>query len=224
MGAAWVLFAKQRSKVEILNDINGNLTNLFRCLRDRPLELVEKLRWKLVSQEDFSAERETKVGSEVERAARFYWLLMVSFGGRMRRKPSFGYGVSKRSNYNLEALEQILEPVRKRLSQVYVFSEDFEKLIQRVDRTTTFFYCDPPYFLAKGCYEHEFDAEDHIRLANALKTLKGKFLLSYDDCDEIRKLYDWATIEPVTTSYSVSRKPEDRRKTRQELLIRNYDL
>ncbi len=68
-------------------------------------------------------------------------------------------------------------------------------------------YLDPPYWLeGPNLYQHSFSLNDHVRLSDALRDTEHQWLLSYDDCDEIRKLYHWAEIEKVNIKYSV-RKP-----------------
>jgi len=225
-GAANVLFAKPKeiSQVEVLNDVHGELTNLFRCMRDRPLELIERLRWRLVSQEDFYHERDL-VGREVnrcetERAAAFLWLVKCSFGSKMGRKASFGYARGL-SRFRSDLIVDTIKRVHERLLHVYVFNEDFEKLIARFDRSDTFYYCDPPYWGAEKHYEHVIGKADHERLSTALQRIKGKFLLSYNDAPEIRRLYEWAIVEEVTTCYSL---PKEANRQVTELLIRNYEL
>jgi len=226
-GGASVLFAKQReiSRVEALNDAHGELTNLFRCMRDRPLELIEKLRWRIISREDFYREREL-IGqesghSEVERAAAFFWLLKCAFGSKTGRKASFGYSRKELSRFRSECVEAAIKRAHERLRDVYIFNEDFEKLIDRYDSADTFFYCDPPYWGTEKAYECRIGQADHERLAEALKRAKGKFLLSYNDVPAIRDLYGWAIIEEVSTCYSLAKQAK-RRVT--ELLIRNYEL
>jgi DNA adenine methylase len=224
-GAGWVLFGKdpKLSSVEVINDLHGELTNFYRCVREKPLELIEKLRFRLVSQEDFRRLKASDMSdrTEIERAAAFFWMLKNAFGGKARSNASFGYSVASGSRLSTERIETIIQSAHERLSGVYVFGEDFERLISRLDRAETFFYCDPPYYDCPNCYEHEFGIEDHKRLAATLKRINGKFLLSYGDHMEIRQLYGWATIEEVSTRYSLARDATKRGRVT-ELLIRNY--
>ena len=78
-------------------------------------------------------------------------------------------------------------------------NKDFEKLIRQYDRPVSFFYCDPPYFETEGYYknvgEDGFTEKDHIRLRDSLMKAQGKFLLSYNDCEFIRELYDAPDIQ-----------------------------
>lgn len=229
-GAAWVLFGMDRSPsvVEILNDLNGELSNFFRCVSEKPLELMEALRWRLISQEDFLRARESvgaESGSEIDRAARFFWFLKLSFGSKYLKRAQFGYRLQAGPpRFRPELIERVIHLAHERLKHVLVFNEDCEKLIKRLDRPNAFFYCDPPYYGTRGCYRHEFTDSDHERLAGTLKGIEGGFLLSYNDSSAIRRLYSWAMIEEITTSYSIGRRRESRGTKVTELLIRNYEL
>ncbi|MDD2332645.1 MAG: DNA adenine methylase [Candidatus Cloacimonetes bacterium] len=95
-----------------------------------------------------------------------------------------------------------------------------EKIVARLDQPHTFFYPDPPYYTKEHIYEREYtDAfTQHEELTEALKQIKGKFLLSYNNDPYIKQLYDGCVIDEVETQYSVS----GAFQTEIELLIRNY--
>jgi site-specific DNA-adenine methylase len=92
---------------------------------------------------------------------------------------------------------------------------DFEAMIN--DQSPALLYLDPPYFKYGGdLYRHNFSDADHKRLAGALRKTRNPWVLSYDDCDEARKLYSWAAIsEPVSVTYQITRNIT----TKKELLI-----
>lgn len=224
-GAAWVLFGKDpdTSKAEVLNDANGELTNFFRCVREKPLELVSALQFRLASQADFKEAKEAlkcsaTQGTEIERAARFFWTLKTAFGSKLA-KPNFGYALGEGPAFNARKIGQVVAAAHWRLQRVYIFSEDFEALISRLDRPETFFYCDPPYYGTERVYVGSFSKKDHERLAARLRGIKGKFLLSYGDHAAIRKLYAWANVEQVETRYSLNSAST---KHAAELLISNF--
>ena len=104
-------------------------------------------------------------------------------------------------------------------------NKDFEKLIQQYDRPNTIFYLDPPYYETEDYYEDVgFGTADHERLCNALMQIKGKFLLSYNDCPQIRQLYsrEGIMIESTTRLSNIAQR-YDAGKQYPELLISNYD-
>ena len=88
---------------------------------------------------------------------------------------------------------------------------------------STFTYCDPPYFTSEYVYDCGFTWEDHLRLYHALAGMKGKFLLSYNDCPEIRELYKEYNFFDFKRVHSMAQKYEAGKEF-PELLIANYDL
>jgi DNA adenine methylase len=225
-GGAWVLFAKSAdtSLVEVINDRNDALVNFWRCLRDHRLELIDKLRFRLLSQRDFYRVRDRKTVenmSEIDRAAEFYWTIKMSFGSKQGHRSWFGYAKKGGTKplFNLkDHVLSTLEAAQARLAEVYIFNEDFEAVMDRFDSSKTFFYADPPYYGCETAYDVDFSGH-HDRLAERLRTVKGSFCLSYNDHAEVRRLYSWATIDSVDTRYSVN-KAHQCKVT--ELLIRNY--
>lgn len=88
--------------------------------------------------------------------------------------------------------------------QVCITSADFQSLVQSAD-PHCLLYLDPPYFMqGNNLYQFGFTEEDHIRLSTILKITKAAWVLSYDDCKEIRKLYSWAHIKEIMTKYSIT--------------------
>lgn len=113
-----------------------------------------------------------------------------------------------------------------RLQSVVIENRDFEHLIKQYDRPESFFYCDPPYYATEDYYEEVgFTAADHQRLANALFNIQGKFLLSYNDCREIRAIYDRSgiTVEGTSRLSNIAQRYEGG-KQYAELIISNYDV
>ena len=109
------------------------------------------------------------------------------------------------------------------MANVVVENQDFETLIKHYDRPDSFFYADPPYFSSEGMYEVGFGWDDHVRLRDTLKSIKGKFLLSYNDCPEIRELYDGFSLLDFSRTHAMVQRYEAGREFK-ELLIGNYDL
>ena len=119
----------------------------------------------------------------------------------------------------------LITAAAKRLQTVVIENKDCVKLISQYDRKESFFYCDPPYYETEGYYEGGgFGRDDHTRLAEALVTMQGKFLLSYNDCPEIRDLYDrpGIYIEGISRLSNMAQR-FDAGCQYPELLISNYD-
>ncbi len=184
-GAGWVLFSSERhAEMEVYNDINGNLVNLFRCTKYHPDALCKELDYTLMSREQFLDSKEwLKIPglTDIQRAARFFIIIRESFGA--------GLGSFRACPRDMEkAVNSILE-ISRRLKSVVIENADFGYIINRYDREGTLFYLDPPYYGTESYYTEKFQEEDHERLKGLLDNIKGKFILSYNDCGYIRELY-----------------------------------
>ena len=220
-GGGWVLFHKPQSKFEVYNDFNPNLANLYRCVRDCPDELCEELRYSLNSRTDFEHIRKVlKTRTEipdVKRAAYFYQIIRQSYASGL---DSFGA-----QPHDMWRNFPLIFQASKRLQTVVIENKDFEKLIAQYDRPNTLFYLDPPYYATEDYYEDVgFTTADHKRLCNALMNIKGKFLLSYNDCPEIRQLYcqTGIMIESTTRINNIAQRFEAGSQY-PELFISNYN-
>lgn len=215
-GAGWVLFSSDRhAKMEVYNDVNGNLVNLFRCTKYHPEELQKELEFVLMSREQFfDAKEQIEIRglTDIQRAARFYILIKESFGADLR---SF----SVRPKNMKSAIDYILA-VSRRLDTVVIENQDFERILNTYDKKDALFYLDPPYYETEKYYPDRFIPEDHVRLKDALKRLQGKFLLSYNDCEYIREIYRGYEIVEVNRMHNLV---QGEKKPRfKEVLIKNY--
>lgn len=121
------------------------------------------------------------------------------------------------------SLFQLIEQVGKRLENTVIENQDFEVLIKHYDRENAFFYCDPPYYSSEYVYQCGFTWEDHLRLKNTLANSKGKWLVSYNDCKEIRNLYDGYSFFDFTRLHNMKQRINAGEQF-PELLISNYDM
>lgn len=221
-GAGWVLFHKPPGNdFEVFNDFNGNLVNLYRCVREQPEALRNELRYMLNSCLDFEYMKgmlhSQAVLPDVRRAAYYYALIRYSYAAGTST-----FGSQPHAMWNNFPL---IESAAGRLQKVVIENKDCVKLIRQYDRPESFFYCDPPYYNADQYYEAvSSDGFDHAGLADALLGIKGKFLLSYNDCPEIRALYDrpGIVVEGISRLSNIAQRYENG-KQYPELLISNYD-
>ena len=220
-GGGWILFHKSPDGFEVYNDFNPNLANLFRCVRDKPEELIGELEFTLNSRLDFKHIRnELKKPIEltdVKRAAYFYQLIRQSYASGLD-----SFGAQPCSMWDRFPL---IRACCGRLQKVVVENKDFEQIIRQYDRPDAFFYLDPPYYEAEGCYEDTgFTIADHQRLAEALFRMQGKYLLSYNDRPKIREIYTrpGIIIEGTTRLSNIAQRYEGGAMYA-ELLIANYD-
>ena len=221
-GAAWLLFRKEESDVEIINDINTDLVTLYRVVKLHLDEFIRYLRWVLVARDEFDRfkKENPETLTDVQKAVRFYFLLKSGFAARIE-KPSFNIAPSSPPRLNLLRIEEELSAVHLRLSRVYVENRPYDAIITRFDRPDTFFYCDPPYHGFEDYYgKGVFNREDFRKLHDLLDGIKGKFIMSINDHPEIRSLYKGFNIEVVKTSYMAG--GADKKKPVNELLITNY--
>lgn len=215
-GAGWVLFSdNNHAKMEVYNDVNGNLVNLFRCIKYHPNAVQEELGYILMSREQFfDAREQMKIQglTDIQKAARFYILIKESFGSDLR---SFGLRPK-----DMDKAKEYLMVVSRRLNKVVIENLDFQKLIKNYDRTDALFYLDPPYYKTEKYYPDRFMPEDHLRLKETLDNIKGKFILSYNDCEYIRELYNEYNIIEVERTHNLVNKEQKPRYL--ELIIKNY--
>lgn len=216
-GAGWVLFAKEPSPTEVYNDLDGRLVALFRSVKHHPDELVRELEHLLPSREVFDCFRAQPGLTEIQQAARFYYVLKMSFGSRSR---TFGYAKVSPKRLLLERLQVRMEDVRQRLAGVTIERGDFAVILQRYDGPDTAFFIDPPYVDAEQ-YAVQFSVGDHERLATAVAGLQAKWLMTYGDHPWVRQAYARWRLHEVVADYTL---PGAGRQPGHQLIITNYRL
>lgn len=208
-GGSVLFYEEKHAKLEVYNDLNSNLVNLFRCAKYHRSELQREISGYFNSREIFGniKERMKMRGfTDIQRAAMFYVQIKISYGSDTRT-----FGCNNRS-----LSPDYLEKVEKRLERVVIENKDFENLIKVYDRPKALFYCDPPYHKTENYYEAEFSEADHQRLKSCLNGIKGRFILSYNDSEYIRSLYkDFEII-------SVERQNNLSSGNYKELIIKNF--
>jgi len=229
-GAAWVLFAKPPSDVEVLNDIDQELITFFRVIKEKPEELIASFEWELTSRAEFKrlADLEPDKLDPVQRAHRFYYLIMAGWGGELDY-PRFATSIMDGGHGNrligaLKTLRDRLQPVYQRLRTVIIENLDWRDCIERYDRPGTVFYLDPPY-PGNGCnYAHNMRSwEDHKVLVDRLKRAKAKWILSSYDIPEMRDFFPGHFIISVQSSSGMRVKKNDNaRVLNKEILITNF--
>ncbi len=231
-GAAWVLFGKQSSNVEVLNDIDQDLVNFFRVVKEKPMELLASFKWELVSRAEFDrlANLDVSTLTDIERAHRFYYLIMASWGGEFHY-PRFQTSINDGGHGNrlfggLQTLEQRIMPVYERLRTVIIENLDWQVFFDRYNRSGAFMYIDPPY-PENGCnYGHNMrEKSDHELLAAKLQQAECKWMVSSYDTDFIRTLFADYTIIPLEfMSGMMTEKRGNTRVANKEVVILNYPL
>ncbi len=139
-------------------------------------------------------------------------------------KESFGsdlesFGLGKR---DMEKAKEYLQSVSKRLNQVVIENLDFQRVLKNYDKEDALFYLDPPYYETEKYYPDRFLPEDHIRLKESLDGIKGKFVLSYNDCCYVRELYKDYLIIEAERAHNLLPLKEEVKPRYKELIIKNF--
>ena len=207
-GSMAVTLNKRYSQIDTANDINSEVINFFKVLRDQPNQLLTLLSLTPVSREEYNLSWDVVDVDEVERARRFYVRVRQSFYGLGIQKKNKGWHCVKtisRSNFGEtvskwhNAIEK-LSPVIDKLTHIQIENKCFRDLIPVMDFKGAFFYCDPPYpeecRKSKNDYKHDFKDSDHRDLAQILNSIEGKAMISSYDCDLMQELYgNWYQID-----------------------------
>jgi DNA adenine methylase len=229
-GAAWVLFSKPPSPVEVLNDIDQELITFFRVVKEKPEELIASFEWELVARAEFErlAALDPHLLTDVQRAHRFYYLIMAGWGGELNY-PRFQTSITDGGHGNrlfgaLQTLRERIIPVYERLHTVIIENLDWAACIDRYDRPGAVMYIDPPY-PENGCnyFYNMREIEAHELLATRLKNTECKWVLSSYDKPVIHELFKDMHIIPVQSASGMSEKKQGKtRVLNREVLITNF--
>ena len=231
-GSAAILINRTPSMVETYNDIDGEVVNFFRVLREKKNELIETIGLTPFSRAEFElAVNESNNGiSDVERARRFYirarqvrtGLAQKASNGRwahcvLTSRAAMAGAVSRW----LGSVED-LPDIAQRLLRVQIENDSALKVIKRYDSKNTLFYCDPPYpHECRGdssAYKYEMSDKEHRELSKLLHSVEGKVAISSYHCKLMDILYaDWYITEDDERQCNSSK------GYRVEVLWTNYD-
>ncbi|ECB7412543.1 DNA adenine methylase [Salmonella enterica subsp. enterica serovar Typhimurium] len=219
-GAAALYFLKEASKVEVINDVNGELVNLYRVVKHHLEEFVRQFKWALVSRQIYKWLQITpeETLTDIQRAARFYYLQKQAFGGKVADH-TFGTGTTSGPRFNLLRIEEELSLAHLRLSRTIIEHTDWERCVERYDRPHTLFYCDPPYWGTEG-YGVDFPLTEYERMAQLATSMQGKMIISVNDIPEMRKAFVGLEMQSVGIKYNLQ--TTEKAKPKRELIIRNF--
>lgn len=220
-GAAALFFMRPPAEVEVLNDVNDDLINLYRVVQHHLEEFVRQFKWALSSRQVFKWLSDTPPHTltDIQRAARFYYLQQNCFGGRVEGR-SFGTATTSPPGLNLLRLEETLSAAHLRLSGAYIENMDWQACISRYDRPHTFFFVDPPYWKTEG-YGVPFGFEQYERMVEVMKALQGRAIVTLNDHPDIRALFSGFEYERVEIQYTVGGSANT--VSRGELIIYSWD-
>ncbi|MCD8109041.1 MAG: DNA adenine methylase [Clostridiales bacterium] len=223
-GSLAVLFAKPRSHIETVNDLDGEIVNFFRVIRERPEEFGEMLRLTPYSREEYQLAFEP-AGGPVERARRFAIRCWMGFGSAAGKyQTGFRSGQQSNSPNPAKAWAKYPEVVQEavgRLQGVQIENQPALELLRRYDTEDVFFYLDPPYLHDTRTYRYFYNFEmaeaDHEELLQAVVSHPGRFMVSgYDN-----ELYN----DYLSGWHKAYRKTQiESGAAKQEVLWLNYEL
>ena len=242
-GAFWVYVNGEVHKKPILknviyNDYNRYMTNLFACCRN-PQEFLKSMD-EIVAQDSelfykfkkdvFENENIKDIEiPDYDYGMKYAYIVTQIFSGLNPEKGKF---IDLKGKYSskFDAFRRRLKnpKVVEKLNKITnVENMDCADVIKKYDSPTTYFYTDPPYWKTENYYSlHDFDTDDHKRLADVLKNIEGRFSLSYYDFEQ---LHDWFPEDEYEWELKDFVKPASAQKGKSqnkgtELLIMNYQL
>lgn len=223
-GSGAVLFAKPKIKVEVFNDLDSNLINFWKVIKEKPQEFIDSFKYTLISREVFNEYRDKYLRGDykdsIERAHIFYYLVKLSFASDMT-DPHFGVSLTRGALIKFDEIPKMINSLYDRLKEVTIENDSYENILNRYDRKSTFFFMDPPYRNTECYASFNFKDEDYINLRDMCSKLKGKFLITLNDDEFIRETFKNFNILDNKVLYSAAK---DSSNYFDEVVITNYKL
>ena len=220
-GAALYFLRPEPAHTEVLNDLNGELINLFRVVQNHMEEFVRQFKWAITSRQIFKWHQATPSETliDIQRAARFYYLQQHAFSGKVVGQ-SFGTATTTPA-INLCRIEENLSAAHLRLAGTFVENLPWLDCMKRYDRPHTFFYADPPYWKTEG-YGIEFGFGQHEQMAEFMRECKGKVMVSINDHPDIRRVFEGFAMQELSINYSMG-SAHGKPQMSKELIITNWN-
>ena len=228
-GGLSMFFRKTKVKWNVVNDIDNDVVNLYISVLEEFDKLSEYIHWYPRSRTLFNEikkelkEQRDIVIPDAKRAARYYYQIKTAFNKNVHGS----FSKQAKADWGGDKLINELKHSRKYFSQTTIESLDFRELVDRYKpRKDDCWYLDPPYWIAgerKDYYRYAFGEQEHKDLKDVVDKIDsggGKFMLSYDNRDEVRTLYRDYNVQEIKTKYSGATEARDKEFC--ELLIMNY--
>jgi len=223
-GGGAVFFAKPKSDVEVINDINGEVINFFKVIKTKFPQLQKEIQSTLHSRELYKKAmmiyNNPEHYSDVQRAWALWTATNQGFAGMIG---SWGFGKDDSKEAALaNKRDAFTREYENRLARVQVENNNAIKVINRCDDKETFIYADPPYIGSDQGHYKGYSENDYRELLNALAKVKGKFLLSsYPSkiLDTYINRYKWK-VKKISKSVAVTKHTD---KVKTEMIVMNYD-
>jgi DNA adenine methylase len=200
-GSGAVFFNKPRSILETVNDVDGEVSNLFQVIRDQPEDLARLIHWTPYARAEYYRGYDSE-GDSLERARRFLVRCWMARGGKTSDRTGWRHIIELNAPHpakNWQKLPEKIITVTDRLRNVQIECQPAVKLIKRYKRPEVLIYADPPYILStrnNRMYKYEMKDEDHEELLEVLETHPGPVLLSgYSHPMYNNRLKHWERVE-----------------------------
>lgn len=208
VGGGSIYFHKKPSVVEVINDLDKTIYDIFSGAKTYNHEDIAKKLNGDYTKEEFNAIKQSKPDNDFDKFCRTYYLMkksIMAIGSVWNRD---------RSKTTIK-----LKGYKERLANTEIYNTDYKELIKKYDSPNTFFYLDPPYEKSGGCYKHY--RMDMNTMFDLLSNIQGKFLMSYNDSDTVRELFKDFCIYEIETKYV---KGHNTNKAQEvvEIIISNY--
>ena len=210
-GGLAVLLAKERSSLEVLNDLNGDLVNFYRCVRYHHDVLLTELEFILNSREEFKDFRTQPGLTDLQKAARWFFRNRTCFGGANMDS----FGSSAAGGGGLSSRASRMEGIRSlnvRLDRVSIENLDWEHCLRLYDRPHTFFFIDSPYTECDAKMYASWTNADVQRLRERLASLAGSWLVTLNDTPAIRAIFAGCTIHAIERQRGITQSAEPYRE------------
>lgn len=216
-GSGAVLFNKPAARIETINDIDGNIVNLFKVIREQPNELARAIELTPYSREEYYQSFESlKTNlSEIERARVFLVRCWMARGGKTSDRTGWRHNIdiaTVNAVPDWNSLPKRISEVTKRLKQVQIENQDATTLIERYNKADCLIYADPPYLLetrTKRHYAHEMTPEEHEKFLEKLNQHKGFAIVSGYDSEMYNDILSkWSKVMKVATTEAGTSKQE----------------
>lgn len=192
VGMGGVFFRRdRRPKCEVINDWSEDVSTFFRVLEHHYVAFLEMLRFQITSRANFEklVRQDPSTLTDLQRSARFLYLQKIAFGGKVTGR-HYGVDLGNSARFDVTKLQPVLEAIHERLTSVSIERLPWGSFIKRYDRPGTLFYLDPPYFGCEDDYGVAMFGRDQFELmAEQLRGIRGKFILSLNDHPEVRRIF-----------------------------------
>lgn len=214
-----IFFLKPLANVNVINDLNGELINLYKIVKHHKDELLKQFDFELYSRQRFKEfiSMDKSHLTDIQRAAIFMLVQHMSYRARIPAQ-TFNTSKCEQAVRPIEKFEEKINQATKKLRTAVIENKSWEKCIEIYDTEKTFFFCDPPYLDLTG-YGVGFGVDQYELMSTLAKTMKGKIMITINDIPKIREIFDGLNFREVEIKYSIALK--EHKKSR-ELIITNY--